>query len=126
MEIPRLGQLEVAILECVWSLGDVSAKDAHSQVGADRGISVNTVQSTLERLFRKGLLARNKQGHAYRYVPALSREELLANLINELLGRFGNDSSTSVAAILSAAEQLDENTLNLLEAEIKNRREREL
>ncbi|MGQ9424361.1 BlaI/MecI/CopY family transcriptional regulator [Gilvimarinus sp. F26214L] len=124
MKIPRLGDLEVAVLDCVWAEGSVSAKDAHRLVGDKRGISLNTVQSALERLHRKHLLSRSKQSHAYLYAPAIEREQVMAALINEVLGRFGGDAPTSVAAILNATEQLDEASLSLLEAEIQNRRER--
>lgn len=124
MKIPALGDLEVAMLDCVWAEGSVSAKDAHRLVGEGRGISLNTVQSALERLHRKQLLSRSKLSHAYRYSPAVEREQVMAALINEVLGRFGGDAPSSVAAILNATEQLDEATLSLLESEIQNRRER--
>lgn len=124
LSIPALGKLEVAVLECIWAEGELSAKEAHDTVGAQRGIALNTVQSAMERLYRKGLLSRVKASHAYRYSASVARPQLLANLINDVLGRFGNDSASSVAAIVDAAEQFDKETLALIEAEIKNRRER--
>lgn len=124
LKIPKLGDLEVAVLELIWARGNASAKEAHGAVGLSRGISLNTVQSAMERLYRKGLLSRQKYGHAYRYSASVPRERLLAALINDVLGRFNNDSASSVAAILDAAEQYDAETLALIEAEIKGRRER--
>lgn len=124
MKIPKLGDLEVAVLDCVWAKGSVSAKDAHNLVGESRGISLNTVQSALERLHRKQLLNRSKQSHAYFYSPAVEREQVMAALINEVLGRFGGDAPTSIAAILNVTEQLDDATFSLLETEIQSRKER--
>lgn len=123
--IPALGNLEIAVLEHVWQVSDVSAKEAYAAIGAARGISVNTVQSTLERLFRKKLLKRTKAGHAFRYSTQVLKEHLIAGLINEVLGRFDNDPASSVAAFVEAAERLDEEALQVLEVELKKRRGRD-
>lgn len=122
--IPALGELEIAVLEHAWSAGETSAKDAHAAIGEQRGISLNTVQSTLERLFRKELLTRTKSGHAFRYSAKIPREQLLARLIHDVIGRFGADTSASLAAFVEAAEDFDEDALSALEAELKQRRER--
>lgn len=124
--LPPLGELEIAVLEYVWRAPDVSAKQVHADLGGERGISANTVQSTLERLFRKEILIREKHGHAFQYRARISRENLLAGLINDVLGRFGSDRSSSLAAFVEAAEHLDEDALNALEQEIKARRSRTL
>ena len=123
--VPPLGELEIAVLEYVWHQPQVSAKETHAAIGAARGISANTVQSTLERLFRKQLLRREKQGHAFYYSAQVPRLQLLVGLINDVLGRFGRDTPSSLAAFVEAAEQLDENALQALEAEIIARRKRE-
>lgn len=120
---PPLGDLELAVLEFIWSQPDVSPKQVHARLGTHRGISLNTVQSTLERLFRKQLLARNKRGHAYHYRARVAREALVASLIGDVLQRFHADGPLSVAAFASAAESLDDTLLAQLEAEIRARRE---
>jgi predicted transcriptional regulator len=79
LDIPRLGDLEEAVLEHVWERGEVDVIDTHRVLGKPRGISLNTVGSTLERLNRKGLLARHKVSHAYRYTPEVSREVFYAH-----------------------------------------------
>lgn len=119
---PVLGELEIQVLEYLWSNEAATAKEAHRCLGKPRGTSVNTVQSAMERLFRKGFLSRSKSGHAYRYSPLVEKKALLASLINDVVGRFNTDSLSSAAAILDAAERIDENALDLLEAEIKKRR----
>lgn len=124
LTIPPLGTLEVAVLEHLWQVPEASAKEAHAAIGTARGISVNTVQSTLERLYRKKLLKRIKAGHAFRYSPQVAREQLVADLINDVLGRFGGNTASSLAAFVEAADRLDEDALQALETELKKRRER--
>ena len=80
---PRLGELEIAVMELAWSRPALSAQEAHAALEA-RGITLSTVQSTLERLTRKGLLARSKAGRAFRYRAVVAREALIASLLRAL------------------------------------------
>jgi predicted transcriptional regulator len=50
----------------------------------DSDISVNTIQSTLERLVRKSLLTRQKQARAYLYSAAVSRATLISSLLRDI------------------------------------------
>lgn len=118
---PPLGDLEVAVLEHVWNNESASAKEAHAVLGVPRGIALNTVQSAMERLFRKGLLSRSKSGHAFQYSARVARQELVAGLINEVLGRFGADSSAALAAFVEVARGLDEDALSAFESELAKR-----
>lgn len=120
---PPLGDLEVAVLEIIWDATECSAKEVHEHIGQKRGISLNTVQSTLERLHRKELLARSKRGHAYRYSAQVGRERLIASYIRETLGRFGGDAVASLAAFVDAAEDIDESSLERLEELLRKRRQ---
>jgi hypothetical protein len=43
----RLGELEKAVLEHLWSVEAADAKAVHSIIGTQRGITLNTIQSTL-------------------------------------------------------------------------------
>lgn len=120
---PPLGDLEVQVLELLWAGDPLSAKEAHARVGNSRGISLHTVQSAMDRLYRKELLAREKVGHAYRYHPLVQRESLLASLINDVFGRFQSDAAASAAAMFNAAEEMDPETLDWLEKRIRQRRQ---
>ncbi|MEQ8659747.1 MAG: BlaI/MecI/CopY family transcriptional regulator [Gammaproteobacteria bacterium] len=80
---PHLGELEVAILELAWQQPELTAQAAHTAL-APRDITLSTVQSTVERLTRKGLLVRAKRGRAYAYRAAVSREALIASLLRAL------------------------------------------
>lgn len=122
-ETPTLGELEIQVLEHLWCVGESSARELHEALSASRKVSPNTVQSAMERLFRKGLLSRRKSSHRYVYKAEVCKADLLGNLINDLVTRFQADSTSSAAAILNAAERIDEQALDLLEAEIRRRRE---
>lgn len=121
-KVPPLGDLEIAVLEHVWSRGSTTARDAHEAVGQLRGISLNTIQSTLDRLHRKEILAREKVSRAFHYSPRLERETLLAGLIAEAARRFGEAPGTAISALVDAAERIDDGALDELERLIADRR----
>jgi len=83
---PPLGALELAVLEHLWRAGESDVAAAYAALGAPRGISLNTVGSSLERLHRKGLVERWKVSHAYRYRAALAREAFRAQRVVEAAG----------------------------------------
>lgn len=119
----KLGDLEVATLEAVWSAGALDARQLHARIGEQRGISLQTVQSTLERLFKKSVLVREKVSHAYVYSPRLSREEVMAKLVSDTLSRFGDNRADGLLAAFSGlTETADEDVLATLEAMITERK----
>lgn len=73
-----LGELEKRVLQYLWETPEADAKQVHAVLIRCRGGTLNTIQSTLDRLFKKDLLTRRKQGYAYYYCAKVGREELLA------------------------------------------------
>lgn len=120
---PRLGALEMAVLEFLWQAGEANVRTAHGAVGKTRGLSLNTVQSTLERLYRKGLLAREKSGHAYVYRPEVTRADLVSRYIGEVIETFSSEREAPLlAAFVDLVERTDETTLRELEAMLAARK----
>ncbi len=113
---PILGDLEKAVLNDLWmnQSGDPSA--VHRRVGVMREISLHTVQSTLERLYRKTMLERTKIRHSFVYSPRLSREETMSSMIGALLASFGQTASTPMlSAFVEYAASVDKSNLGRLE-----------
>jgi predicted transcriptional regulator len=97
----------------------------HEQVGVPRGISSNTIQSAMERLYRKGVLRRTKVSHAYVYAPALSRAEFATGVIDGVARALGNVGTRPLlAAFVDHAEKVAPETLDELEAMLQRARAR--
>lgn len=123
-KLPRLGELELAVLEHLWTEADADVHETHAAVGKRRGISPNTVGSALERLYKKGLLLREKVSHAYRYRAALDRETFRARKVVEAGG--GLRALTKgglLAAFVDLVADSDEAALLELERLIRMKRE---
>src|SRR5690349_12791095 len=69
-----LGTLERKVMEETWRLGEVSVRDIHQAF--DEQIAYTTLMTTLDRLFKKKLLNRRKDGRAFLYKAEVSSEEL--------------------------------------------------
>ncbi len=81
-----LGELERSVMEALWSrVAPATVKDV-AELLSERGLAYTTLMTTLDRLFKKGLLVREKQGHAYAYSPAVAKEAYVRGLVADMLG----------------------------------------
>lgn len=90
---PILGELELDVMESLWRQAPLTAQQV-LDVLQDREITLSTVQSTLERLVRKQLLARTKSSRAFIYSPLVGREQLIGLMMQQLASRLANDRIT--------------------------------
>lgn len=96
--------LELLCLNALWSLGEGGVGDVRRLVGQSRPLAYTTIMTVLERLVRKGRIARRKAGRAFVYSPATSRDELRRTAIRELLDGFFDGSEEELLRFLRAAE----------------------
>lgn len=123
MRPPLLGELETAVMSHLWDGGDGDAKAVHAALGKRRGITLNTIQSTLKRLYEKGLLHRDKVSHAHVYRPRVSRSDFHRDLINGLVGNLMRGQGEAlVSAFVDVAERAGPEHLARLEALVAERR----
>ena len=80
------GDLEAVIMRRVWDHdGPVTVRELYEELQRERAIAYTTVMSTMDNLHRKGWLARERDGKAYRYTAVASREEYSARLMGEAM-----------------------------------------
>lgn len=112
----HLGQLELAVLDYLWLHKECDVKSLHVAIGKSRAISANTIQSTLERLFKKNLLSRTKIGHAYHYKSVVNRTQLITRRLDDLTSEIAHGQTKSVlAAFVEFTARIDESSLEQLE-----------
>lgn len=120
-----LGELERAVMDHLWVVGEADVKAVWQVVGKRRKVTHNTVQSTMDRLFKKGLLGRTKVSHAFLYAPALSRAEFRARVIRSVAESVSDAETEILAAFVDVAAEVGEDTLARLEAMIAAKRRSE-
>ena len=80
------GELETVVMARLWDLdGQGTVRDVLEQILLEREIAYTTVLSTMENLYRKGHLTRERESKAYRYRTALTHAEHTAGLMREAL-----------------------------------------
>lgn len=121
---PMLGELEAEVMDIAWEGAQVTVKDVSAKLS--RGRAYNTVQTTLDRLFRKSLLRREKQSHAFVYSPTVTRAEYHRMLFTALAGALLPSAGEPVlSAFVELAADADSENLDRLESLIIAKRKAE-
>ncbi|MBL4765977.1 MAG: BlaI/MecI/CopY family transcriptional regulator [Colwellia sp.] len=118
----QLGELEKLVLQYLWQHKSADVKQVYNHFDKIRGGSLNTYQSTLDRLYKKELLSRHKVINAFQYQPRVERYELIGQLIRSVTCDFVTDDNSLVAAFSSMSQDFNEEQLNKLEALIEAQR----
>jgi predicted transcriptional regulator len=119
---PFLGELELAVMDHLWTHESGDAKDVHRAIGRRRRITLNTIGSTLKRLFEKGLLLRDKVSHAHVYSPRMSRTEFHQSVLQEVVDTvMDGEANAMLAAFVGLAEQVGSGQLEQLEELVAER-----
>ena len=119
------GPLERRVLDALWDRGAAACvRDLQDRFP---GVAYTTLMTTLDRLFRKGVLHRHKQGRAFVYHPAASRVELQSQLAGSALATLLPGETDAVRPLLSlfvnAVEARDHVLLDELEQLVRERRQ---
>ncbi len=123
-----LGKLEREVMEEAWARGEASVAEVHKAFG--ERVAYTTLMTTLDRLYKKGLLARRKDGRAFLYSPRVSREEfergVAEDVIDGLLDRDAEMVEPLLACIVETVSERDrEHLATLLRLVQEKRRELE-
>ena len=125
--LDALGELERTVMTFFWQLpsGDTASVRELHDMYAGR-IAYTTLLTTLDRLHRKRLLARRKEGRAFVYYTRVSREEfegvLASEMIHGLLRRGGEGASPLLACIVDAVTLRDRDLLEELDRLVRAKR----
>jgi predicted transcriptional regulator len=118
------GPLEIRVLESLWQRGAPSCvRDIQPQFP---GVAYTTLMTTLDRLFRKGTLEREKSGRAFYYSPKASQQQLLSQLAGSTFATMLPGDAAAVRPIMSmfvdTVGDRDEALLEELEELVRARR----
>jgi predicted transcriptional regulator len=121
-----LGHLERAVMDTVWQGGAFSVRDVQSKLS--KAVAYTTVMTTLDRLYKKGLVQRRREGRAFFYTAALERHELEATMTTGLLNGMLSSGPAAARPFLSnlvdAVGDSDDALLDELEQLVREKRER--
>jgi predicted transcriptional regulator len=121
-----LGPLERAVMDTLWRGGRLSVRDVQAQLGSPAAYT--TVMTTLDRLFKKGLVHRARDGRAFLYTAAFERHALeaamTAGLVSGMLAGGPGATRPFLSNLVDAVGDSDNALLDELERLVREKRER--
>ena len=120
---PQLGPFERQVLQELWSHGNATVRE----LLADGKIhqAYTTVMTTMDRLYKKGLLDRVAEGRAFRYTPRHTPEEMqrvtAIESIRQLLGS-DDASALPLSYLVEALSAHDAQLLDELQLLVERKR----
>jgi len=118
----QLGPLERQVLQAVWERGTATVREMLADGKVRR--TYPTIMTTMDRLYKKGLLDRRPDGKAFRYSAKYRPEEIervaAVNGIRQLLG--SAYSSLHLSYLVEAVGAQDEKLLDELQALVERQR----
>lgn len=118
-----LGPLEQAVVELLWTHGECSVQDVARRL--DRQLAYTTVMTTLDRLFKKGVLERQLIERAFHYKPKFSREDMDRRQASAFVDGFLKTRASGellFSCLVEAVGQYDAALLDELEEKIRRKR----
>ncbi|HYN29874.1 MAG TPA: BlaI/MecI/CopY family transcriptional regulator [Dermatophilaceae bacterium] len=124
---PRLGDLERAVMDHLWESTDgrgdgATVREVLDRFSGERELAYTTVMTVLDRLSKKSLVTRVRDGRAWRYTPAGSREALTAQTMRRTLDDMDvTDRRTALLHFLDGATASEIADLKAALAEVEAR-----
>lgn len=101
------------MLEALWARGSATVRELIDEGCED--LAYTTIMTTVDRLFKKGLLKRCEEGRAFRYAPQFSREELHCEVAGNAFRQLLDASPASSLPLSFLVEILGERDAQLLD-----------
>ena len=121
----QLGPLEVDVMDAIWQFGPGNVREVVSRL--ERKLAYTTVMTTLDRLFKKGLLEREMTDRAFVYTQRVTREDWDRRRAGEMMAGFltGPEESRQLllSCLVDAVGTHDAMLLDELEKKIQEKRE---
>ncbi len=119
-----LGELERRAMEAVWQKQELSVRDLFEEL--QKRWAYTTLMTTLDRLHKKGILNRRKEGRAFLYSPRISRKQLeqgiASDLIDSLLARNAGEAAPLLSCFVEVVSEKDRSLLDELERLVREKR----
>lgn len=119
------GELQMEVMRALWRLGEASrVEDVRQALPARQRGAYTTVQTILNRLAKRGLLSRDRQGKVIFYEPKISEADYYSRSVRQTLAQASDDARRTALAQLvgdMAPGELDE--MKTLALEVARRRD---
>ena len=117
-----LGALEAQVMDEVWSRGgELRVRDVHAAF--QMRLAYTTVMTTMDRLYKKGLLERRREGKAFVYSAPLNRQQFALHAgAGFIRGMLESEGEPALSFLVDAVTDRDRAMLDRLERLIREKK----
>jgi len=120
-----LGELQRAVIEVVWELGEASVHQVRKRLARRKRLAYTTILTAMQKLEKAGWLRHRTQGKSYIYLPTRTREEAGANSVRRFAERvFDGDALLMFQHLVRQSTLSDEELRELRKMIDQKRKER--
>ena len=124
MEKIKLDELQLKIMKVLWALGEASVSKIQEALKPEREFAITTINTVLQRLYKKEIVDFHKEGRQYIYKPLISEKDTKTSMATNLVEQmFGGKSSVLVNHLLEEnafkADELEQLKKMIVEAQKK-------
>lgn len=120
-ESADLGELQAAVLDIVWRLGQGSVAEVQAAFPEERRPAYTTVLTVLRSLEKRGLLRHTQRERMYVYAPAVPADRVRAGALRGLLRRLFGGSPARLVATLLDSEKVTPEEIAAIKAMIREK-----
>jgi len=124
--LDHFGQLQRAVIEIVWELGEASVRQVWKRLCRRKELAYTTVLTAMQRLERDGWLRRRVDGKKHVYLPTKTRAQAGAGSVRKFVQRmFDGNALLLFRQLVEEGELSDKELWELQKLINQKRKERE-
>ncbi len=116
---PRFTDRELDVMAVLWEEGSATARTVHERLTDD--LAYTTVLNVLRTMVEKGLVRREEEGRAHRFFPNVPREDASESALERMIAKIHGGSTERFIAHLVADGDVDEEELEWLKSQLRDR-----
>lgn len=119
--INGLSTLEADVMNIVWQQKKITVREVHETMLDNGYIPYTTVMAAMNNMAQKGLLKQNKNGKAYIYAAAVTRDTMAKSIVDMVVNKIlGGSATPLVSHLLKLKNEEDLEKLLELRGKLNN------
>jgi BlaI family transcriptional regulator, penicillinase repressor len=112
MSVPRLGKLQMRIMQILWERGEANAREITEELNKENPVAHSTVQTLLRKIEAKGAVAHKSSERTFIYYPLVQESKITHSVTREIIDRIFDGSAGGLISYLLQNEKISKNELD--------------
>jgi BlaI family transcriptional regulator, penicillinase repressor len=125
MAAPRLGRVQLKIMQVLWQRGRANARDITEAIARSEPIAHSTVQTLLRKLEAKGAIAHEVEDRTFVFRPLANEDNVRRGAVRDLVERVFDSSAAELVSYLLQNERVPPEELDRIRKLIDQKKRKE-